>query len=217
MKYLKLMLIIIIISSCSDKKKLSFYINNVDSITFYTPIEIEFLNTSNNDVKIKIKNDSIINTHSAENFIYYKIFDESYNEILKDVVRFTGGDYIYYEYIDYPDSLNIYLEKLRRAKVERFHHIKDHQKNYTIKPNKKIILSLKLEKLEEDFTEFDSDDYFHHIDFDESKIHYIAFYYRGEIITLNHINKEQTIEVQTLMSPYYPLKKVFYYNELIIK
>ncbi|UYW01941.1 hypothetical protein K5I29_03230 [Flavobacterium agricola] len=200
-----LSLLLLVMSSCSDKGNIEIAVENKEPLSFNDVLNVVFYNTSVNDLKFKIKNDSIINTHSDENFIYYKIFDESYNEILKENIHFTGGDYIYYEYINYPDSLNIYLEKAKRAKIERLKRIKNHQINYTIKPNEKISLSLKLERLEEDFTEYDSDHYFYHIHFDESKIHYIAFYYRGEIITLNNTNKEQIIEVQTLISPYYPL------------
>ena len=209
MKYFKLIIILIVACSCSNKNNLSLYIKNVDSVAFDTRIEIEFANTSKTDLRIKIKNDSAINTHSGENFIYYKIFDENYNEILKQGVRFTGSDYLYYNYIESPDSIKIYLEKIKRKKVERLKRIQDHQINYTLKPDNKITLCLQLERLEEDFTELEFDDHFFSVNFDESKTHYIAFYYKTDVITLNN-KKEKSVETRTLISPYYPLRKEFY-------
>lgn len=182
MKNTILLLLSLLLLSCSNSQ-FEISIANEEDIALGKSINLSLINNSINDYVFFLNNSDTINV-SDDYSIFYKIFDNDFNEIKKEDISILEGEFLISDQYKF-------LQKERQDSLKNY-------KKMIVKSNDTLIQSFYLKR-----RFYDTPLSYQNYEVNNNEKYYIAFFVQNLRVSKNSKNDNLP---QTLQSKYYSLK-----------
>ncbi len=183
MKNTILLLLSLLLLSCSNSQ-LEISIANEEDIALGEKINLSLINNSKNDYVFFLNNSDTVNL-SEDYSIFYKIFDNDFNEIKKEDISILEGEFLI-------------SDQYKVLQQEKHDSLKNYKK-LIVKSNDTVTQSFYLKR-----RFYDTPLSYQYYEVNKNEKYYIAFFIQNVRILTDQKNDD--LLPQTLQSKYYRLK-----------